>query len=150
MKINQEGANLIKGYEALRLIAYLCPAGRRTIGWGHTKGVHLGMTISRAQAEQYFELDIAEFEEGVEQALQGSPVTQNQFSAMVSLAYNIGIGRFRTSSVLRFHRQGRYKLAAAAFLLFVYVHKSRSAGLVRRRRSEMALYLKDSSLQCTN
>ena len=142
MKFTNAGIALIKKFEGLRLTSYLCPKGIPTIGFGHTgPDVQLGMTINEREAEQYLAGDLMRFEHGVEEAVAGVPTTDEQFTAMVCLAYNIGMGRFRTSSVLKFHRQGKKLLAANAFLLWVFVNKRRTLGLIRRRNAERSLYV---------
>jgi lysozyme len=142
VRFTNAGIALIKKFEGLRLTSYLCPRKIPTIGFGHTgPDVQLGMTINEREAEQYLAGDLMRFQHGVEEAVTGIPTTDEQFTAMVCLAYNIGMGRFKTSSVLKFHRQGKKLLAANAFLLWVFVNKRRTLGLVRRRNAERALYV---------
>lgn len=142
MNINNAGIALIKKYEGLRLTSYYCPAGKLTIGFGHTgPDVHLGQEINEREAEQLLKGDLLRFEHGVEELLDGVPASFNQFSAMVCLAYNIGLGNFRKSSVLRYHKAGKKTLAANAFLLWVFVKKKKTLGLIRRRTAERALYV---------
>jgi lysozyme len=150
MKTQAAGKNLIKSFEALRLTAYFCPAGVPTIGWGTIDGVtaedvRSKRTITEAEAESMFLADLRRFEFVVESACKVTP-TQNQFDAMVSLAYNIGAEAFRKSSVLRAHNRGDFAAAARAFALW---NKARVKGklvelrgLVIRRAAEAALYLK--------
>lgn len=142
MNFTNAGVALIKKFEGLRLQTYLDLKGIPTIGFGHTgPDVHLGMVINEREAEQYLKGDLLRFEHGVEEAVAGVPTTDNQFTAMVCLAYNIGMTRFRTSSVLKFHRQGKTTLAANAFLLWIYVNKKKTLGLIRRRNAERGLYV---------
>lgn len=142
MNVNNAGIALIKKYEGLRLTSYLCPKGKPTVGFGHTgPDVHLGMSINEREAEQLLKGDLLRFEHGVEEAIAGIPTTENQFTAMVCLAFNIGMARFHTSSVLKFHRQGKPFLAANAFLLWIYVNKKKTLGLIRRRNAERGLYV---------
>ena len=142
MKFTNAGIALIKKFEGLRLTSYLCPRGIPTIGFGHTgPDVRLGMTINEREAEQYLAGDLMRFEHGVEEAVSGVSTSDEQFTAMVCLAYNIGMGRFRKSSVLKFHRQGKKLSAANSFLLWVFVNKRRTLGLVRRRNAERSLYV---------
>ena len=142
MNINNAGIALIKKFEGLALRTYLCPAGKLTIGFGHVgPDVHPGQEINEREAEQLLKGDLLRFEHGVEEFLDGVPASFNEFSAMVCLAYNIGLGNFRKSSVLRYHKAGKKTLAANAFLLWVFVNKRRTLGLVRRRTAERALYV---------
>ena len=149
MKTSAEGAALIKEFEGFRARAYLCPAGVPTIGYGTTKGVthedvRNGRAVSRDLAESYLRRDLAQFEAGVLRLCARTP-TQPQFDAMVSLAYNIWLGGFERSTVLRAHNAGDTMAAARAFSLW---NKARVGGtlqalpgLTRRRAAEAALYL---------
>ena len=150
MKINQAGIDLVKSFEGLELKAYRDIAGVLTIGYGHTgPDVVEGMEILETDAETLLRRDIASFEEGVESALyeaiEKGFIGENEFSAMVSLAYNVGIGAFKGSSVARYARRNDDEKAADSFLLW---NKARIdgklqpvAGLTRRRKAERALYL---------
>ena len=140
-QINQAGLDLIKSFEGLRLKAYRCPAGIWTVGYGHTgPDVRPNTHITQQEAEALLKGDLDKFEAGVEKAV-GPNTTDNQFAALVSLAYNIGLGAFLRSTVLRQHRAGNHKLAAAAFLMWVKGGGRTLPGLVRRRAAERALYL---------
>src|SRR6185295_3259 len=108
MKTNAAGSNLIKRNEGSKLTAYVCPAGKLTIGYGDT-GPHVfhGMTISQKEAEELLAKRLErEFEPGVLKLIGDAPTTLNQFSALVSLAYNIGLGGLGRSTVLRKHIEG--------------------------------------------
>jgi lysozyme len=141
MTINDAGLALIKQAEGLRLEAYRCPAGVLTIGYGCTTNVHTGMVITPGEAERRLHDDLALFENGVTNCLGGCPTNQNQFSAMVSLAYNIGLGKFATSTVLKKHRLGNRLGAADAFLLWNRGGGQILKGLQNRREAERMLYL---------
>lgn len=142
MNVNNAGLALIKQFEGLRLDAYKCPAGVWTIGYGHTgPDVAPGDTVRETDAEIFLKSDLMRFEHGVEELLDGVPASFNEFSAMVSLAFNIGLGNFRKSSVLKYHKLGKKTLAANAFLLWVKAGGKPLAGLIRRRTAERALYV---------
>ena len=142
MNVNNAGIALIKSFEGLSLVAYQCPAKIWTVGFGHTgPDVHQGATIRETEAEYLLKGDLLEFEHGVEEFLDGVPASFNEFSAMVSLAFNIGLGNFRKSSVLKYHKQGKKALAANAFLLWVKGGGKKLPGLVRRRVAERRLYV---------
>src|SRR5690606_20728399 len=89
MYISKQGLELIKQFEGLRLKAYKCPSGIWTIGYGHTKGVYPGMTITEELADKFLVDDIWYFERDVE-SLVKVPLTQGQFDALVSFAFNVG------------------------------------------------------------
>jgi lysozyme len=144
VNISPKGANLIREFEGLRLQAYPDPGSGGapwTIGIGHTgPEVKRGMRVTEAQAWAYFHKDIQKFERAVEKLLDGAPVTQNAFDAMVSLSYNIGPGNFAKSSVLRFHKARQYRKAADSFVKWNRAAGKVMAGLTRRRLAEKALY----------
>lgn len=143
MRTSPTGIALIKKFEGCRLVAYRDVAGVLSIGWGETgPHVHAGMEITQALADRMLADRLArEFEPGVTGAIGGTPVTQNQFDAMVSLAYNIGVGGFRGSTVARMHKAGDHLSAAEAFELWNRADGRIIAGLVRRREEERDLYL---------
>lgn len=138
--INEAGIKLIKEFEGLRLTAYQCPAGVWTIGYGHTQGVTPGQTISAALAESMLRTDVVTYASAVVMLCTERP-NENQMAAMTSLAYNIGIGAFTKSSVLRLHNAGKFAEAASAFSMWNKAGGKVRAGLTRRRAAEMALYL---------
>jgi lysozyme len=138
MKLNDAGLALIKKSEGLRLEAYQDGAGVWTIGYGSTLGVHQGMAISPGEAER---LLIEDLERHDINPLLDCPTTDNQFAAMTSLAFNIGLNRFGQSTVLKRHKQANYPRAADAFLLWKYVAGAPSQGLLNRREAERRLYL---------
>ncbi len=145
MKVNAAGLDLIKSFEGLRLKAYKCSAGVDTIGYGHTSAagapvVKAGMKITAAEAEKILARDLGKYEQAVDKVVTVKP-TPNQFSAMVSLCYNIGPGNFAGSSVVRRLNAGDVKGAAEAFLLWNKVHGRALAGLTRRREAERKLFL---------
>jgi lysozyme len=142
MKTNDVGRALIEHFEGLRLAAYKCPAGVWTIGYGHTKDVKRGQKITPQEADALLMADLYEFEDGVCKAVGLAKTSENEFSAMVALAFNIGLGAFRTSSVARLHKDGRHAEAAAAFKLWNKANGKVLAGLVTRRAAESELYLR--------
>lgn len=139
-RIGKQGMGLLKMFEGLRLKAYVCPAGVWTIGYGST-GSHVkpGMVITEDEAEDLKRRDLVRFERAVQQ--NAGRCSQNEFDAMVCLAFNIGIGGFLRSSVLRHHKSGNKQKAANAFLLWNKGGGRVLRGLVRRREAERALYL---------
>lgn len=142
MRINDAGLALIKRAEGLRLDSYRCPAGVATIGYGHTgPDVRIPMTITPGQAERLLHEDLARFETGVTALLDGKPATDNQFSAMVSLAFNVGLGNLATSTLLKKHKAGDYEGAADQFLRWTRAGGQVLPGLVKRREDERELYL---------
>lgn len=141
MKINEKGKALVRRFEGLRLEAYRCPAGVLTIGYGST-GPHVktGMVITPGEADRLLDNDLKRFEIGVEAMLCGAPTTEDEFSACVSLAFNIGLGNFATSTLLKRHKLGNKVGAANSFLSWVFANKQKLKGLVARREAEKELY----------
>jgi len=144
--INSASEALIHEFENCKLRAYRCPAGVWTIGWGTTAeagvGVkpNYGMVITQAQADHYFNLTLEKFIAEMKPHIK-RPITDNEFGAFVSLAYNIGTPKFNNSSALRFFNAGDKARAADAILLWNKAGGKVSPGLVRRRAAERALFL---------
>ena len=145
MQTSAAGIALIKSFEGCKLGAYYDSVGVLTIGYGDTgPDVKPGLVISQEEADRRFAGRLSrEFEPGVRAAIEDAPTTQGQFDAMVSLAYNIGVGGFKGSTVARMHKAGNYTAAAEAFSLWVKANGRVLAGLVRRRGEEAKLYLSD-------
>lgn len=144
MKTNQKGVATLIEFEGFRSTAYLCPAGVWTIGFGFTKGVKPGDKMTRSEAAERLKQELAEYEHAVDEACLITP-NENEFSAMVCMAFNIGVAGFRKSSVLKAHNKGDKEAAARAFQLWdkatVGGVKKTLPGLTRRRMAEAALYL---------
>ena len=128
------------------LTAYDDGVGVWTIGWGHVDGVRPGQTITEKQAEQLLTNDLARFEAAVDRAV-GDSADDNQFDAMVLLAFNIGIAAFMRSTVLKAHLRGDYDSAARAFALWNKAGGRVLRGLVKRRAEEAALYLSSYTVE---
>ena len=144
MQTSPSMRKMIEDWEGLRLDAYPDPATGGdpwTIGYGHTgPDVTPGLTITKDQADLFMAGDLHRFEAGVGDEIMGAATTQGQFDAMVSLAYNVGMGNFMKSSVLREHIAGDYQAAADAFLLWNKAAGQVMAGLTRRREGEAQVY----------
>ena len=100
------------------------------------------MVWTQQQCDDRFAAHVGEFAKKVEAAIGGAATTQHQFDAMVSLAYNIGMGNFSASTLLRKHKAGDKAGAAAQFAVWNKANKKVMAGLTRRRAAEAALYAK--------
>lgn len=139
----------IKGFEKLRLKAFLpTPNDVPTIGWGATgSDIRLGMTWTKAQADARFTSDLAKFGAGVSKLVAAFSTTQGQFDALVSLAYNIGLGNLAKSTVLTRHRAGNHQGAAQAFAMWNKQNGKVLPGLTRRRSAEAAIYRGEADVQ---
>ena len=138
--ISQAGIDLIKRWEGFRSNAYLCPGNVWTIGYGHTKNVYQGMCISKEQAQQLLKEDLKYFEASVSQ-LVTVKLSQAQFDALVSFTFNVGVGAFKKSTLLRLVNQGSFKSAANEFGRWVNANRKKLPGLVKRREDEKRLFL---------
>jgi lysozyme len=148
MKVNDEGLKLIKVSEGLRLGAYKDAVGVWTIGYGHTSAagdprVMPGQKITKDQADQILKRDVYEFARGVANTVK-VPLSDNQFSALVSFAYNVGLGALKKSSVLKAVNAGQFNKVPGALSLWVKADGQTLPGLVKRRAAEAALFMKDS------
>ena len=140
--------NLIKQFEGLELTAYPDTGNIWTIGFGSTinkdtgQAIRPGDKIDLATAERWLKIDIAEREKYIKPLIK-VPITENQKSAIISLAYNIGTGAFAKSTLLRLLNQGAdKKLVANEFLKWNKVKGIEVKGLTNRRKLERELFLK--------
>lgn len=142
MRLNQEGIDLIKQFEGLELEAYICPAGVATLGYGSTgPDIKLGMKWTKAQAEDRLKNDLGTFSKGVRNLIK-VVLNENQFSAVVALAYNIGLGNFKESTLLKKLNASDFAGTAAEFERWNKGGGRVLKGLVKRREAEKALFLK--------
>ena len=135
-KINKSGLNLIKKYEGCRLTSYICPAGVLTIGYGHTgKDVKPNQTITKKKAINLLKKDLARFERHVQSYNYIYEWTDNEFSALVSFAFNIGNIDQLTAYGTRTRSQIR-----SAMIKYVKANGKTLQGLVKRRKAELKLF----------
>ncbi len=146
LKTSTSGKNIIKEFEGFRAIAYLCPAGVWTVGYGSTringKPVGKGTKITTEEAEVFLEQDLKSFEDGVSQNVS-IELTQNQFDALVCFVYNVGLGNFKKSTLLKKLNAGKLEDAAEEFLKWDKSKGKSLPGLTRRRKAERALFLSE-------
>ena len=145
MEVNKAGRDLIKKFEGCKLKAYKCPANLWTISWGLTfypdgTKVKEGDVITQQQAEDYFNAIVDDFAKKVD-ALIKSNVSENNFSALVSFAYNVGMGNFQRSTLLRkVNANPKDPSIRAEFMKWTRANGEVLKGLVRRRDAEAKLY----------
>lgn len=143
MRISENGLRLIKSYESLSLRAYRCPAGVLTIGYGHTRTVRPGQTITEREADELLRRDIAEAERAVNLTADVRLLTQNQFDALVSLVFNIGSGNYEKSTLrAKVINNPADPAIRTEFGRWVNAGGKQLAGLVKRRAAEADLYFK--------
>ena len=145
-QVNDAGMTLIKHFEGLKLIAYLCPAGIWTIGYGHTKAVKQGDKITEAEADQLLASDLLACGEQVEKYVR-VPLNANQFAALASFVFNAGAGNLAASTLLRRLNNGDYDCVPSELCKWVKAtnpttgRKVTLPGLVKRRAAEGQLWL---------
>lgn len=145
MTVSPFGVDLICGFEGKRLAAYDDGVGVWTIGFGTTvypNGIKVmkGDTCTEAQAKTYMAHDLKKFEATVNKAVTVQ-LNQNQFDALVSLAYNIGTNAFSKSTLVKKLNANDIRGAADQFDVWVNAGGKRMQGLVNRRAKEKALFL---------
>ena len=149
--------DLIHSFETLKLTSYKDPGSRNglpiTCGWGSTsdlqgRAIPLGAVWTKEYADAKFAQDLAAFELGVNLLLDGAKTTQNQFDALVSFAYNVGLDNdadttaegLGDSTLLKRHKAGDYPGAEEAFMSWFFNDVKKMNGLIRRRAAEAKLY----------
>lgn len=151
MKASQNCLTLIKKYEGLYLNAYLCPADILTIGYGTIKYpngnlVKLKDKITEAQAEEYLVFECKEIAKVLNSLIKVN-INQNQFDALMSFCYNLGVGAFERSTLFNLLNKGDIMGAANEFERWVYATKNgvriKLPGLIKRRKDEAELFVKD-------
>jgi lysozyme len=146
MHCSEIGIELIKHFEGLRLTAYVCIGGKPTIGYGSTyyedgSRVNLGDVITLQQANELLMNILSQFERNVSTLIHGIPVNQNQFDALVSFAFNIGIESLAQSTLLKKVKSNHNDTSITVeFGRWVLASGQKINGLVIRRRKEAELY----------
>ncbi len=144
MKPSDKCFELIKRFESCKLEAYVCPSGLTTIGWGHTgPDVKLGMTIDQETADRLLENDVERFAQEVRSSVK-TPLSQGQFDALVSFAFNCK--GWKTSTLVKLINQGKVEEASREFPKWVYGRDGKGrpialGGLVSRRVAEKSLFV---------
>lgn len=145
MRITQRGIDLIKRFEGLRLKAYKPVKTEKdyTIGYGHCgSDVKEGMQITEAEAEKLLKEDISKFEKGVSQLTATVELKPQQFDALVSFAYNVGLKNFRGSDLLKTVRETPNDLETIRkdFRQWMKAGEKILKGLEKRREAEAEMY----------
>ena len=130
----------LKAFEGLRLEAYRDAAGVLTIGYGSTRGVRAGMTITEAEAERRLREDVDRHAEPID-ALVRVPLSEHERAALASFVFNLGGAAFAQSTLLRKLNAGDRAGAADEFPRWVYAGGKKLRGLERRREAERAMFL---------
>ena len=142
MHVGAKGEALIKEFESCRLAAYRDQRGIWTCGWGATgPDISARTKWTQEQADARFDKDLEVREKQLTEYLDNAPTTQDQFDALLSLGYNIGMGALKNSTALKKHVVGDYEGAAKAILMWNKTNGQPNNGLTRRREAERKLYL---------
>lgn len=147
MKTSQNGLDIIHELESFSSVPYLCPSKIPTIGWGNTyyeDGTKVTLNdkpISQKRGDELFSFILSKFETQILNIVK-VPVNQNQFDALVSFAYNVGIGNFKQSTLLKKLNNGDFIGASLEFEKWNKSNGKVLKGLVRRRLKEKELFLK--------
>ena len=141
MKVSQECVNLVKFFEGFEAKAYLCPANVWTIGYGRTRNVKEGDMINELQAERDLLEELEEFGHQVLNTVQ-VPLKQNEFDALTSWTYNLGVGNLQSSTLLKKLNSGDKNSVPSEMLRWNKAAGKVLAGLTRRREAEAKLWAK--------
>lgn len=136
--LNKAG-RLIAEFEGFSPTVYRCQAGVRTIGYGHTRGVVDGQTITKEDALRLLMSELSTLQKALASVIHVD-VTEGQFVAILSLVYNIGMGNFRTSTLLRELNKENFVNAGNEFARWIYVKRQPNEGLMRRRAKEREVF----------
>ena len=148
MKIDDKGLSLIKQFEGCSLVPYLDSVGVATIGYGCTRyenGTKVSMAdmpISQQRADELLRHLVVEFEDGVNKLVSVN-ISQNQFNALVSFAFNLGLNSLKNSTLLQRFNSGDTLDATCEFTRWRFANKKPLKGLLRRRLAEASLFLDD-------
>lgn len=142
MDISEYGLQLIKDFEGCKLEAYVCSSGQLTIGFGHCgPDVHEGQTITSVEAKDLLAVDVAKFEEGISHLIKRK-LKQSHFDALVSWAFNIGLGNVESSTLRRRMNQSQDQTIRIIEEELPRWNKGPDGpleGLTRRRKAEVQL-----------
>ena len=140
MNLNQAGIDLIKKFEACSLLVYQDLVGLHTVGWGHRTFLPLGEVIDQQKAEELLTGDLA----STCTAMKGCitmDLNDNEFSAIVSLAFNVGVNAIKQSTLIKLVNGGGLIPASNEFEKWSHAGGKEVPGLLRRRLAEKALFL---------
>ena len=144
MKTSVSGVELIKEFEGFRTMPYKDIVGQWTVGYGHLlipgDGCALGSPITMGQATSILVNDLYKAEQAINQAVKVS-LTQNQFDALVSFTFNLGVNALGTSTLLKLLNEGNYQEASEQFARWDHAGTVEVASLKQRRLKEAALFM---------
>jgi len=132
---------LIMRHEGFYSTPYLCPAGYKTIGYGHvvTAGEDFPASVTQAQAQEILRRDVAIAGQAVRRLIH-VPLTQGQFDALASFTFNVGAGALQRSTLRRKANRAEHEDVPAEFMKWVWAGGRKLPGLIKRRKEESLLY----------
>ena len=145
-EVSQDGVDFIKGFEGFESNPYLCPAGYPTIGFGtilYPNGVRVRISdkeCTKEEAEKWLRFEISSKAKQVD-AMTIDSINQNQFDALVSFGFNVGLTALAKSTLLKKVNLNDFKGASLEFAKWINANGKPLPGLIRRRNAEKALFL---------
>ena len=141
MRASKEALNLIKEFEGFSPVAYICPAGYKTIGYGHVISSNDNFSsINENDAEELLSKDIGKAEDAVNRNIIVN-LKQEQFDALVSFAFNVGAAALQRSTLRQKINRQEHEYVPKELMRWVYAGGNIMPGLVRRRMAELELYV---------
>lgn len=139
MELCKKAIELAKLFESFRAKTYICPAGKLTIGWGHTHNVRPGQTVTETEAEAMLADDMREACGAVDRLVK-VPLTTGQYGALVDFVFNVGVGAFQKSTLLKVLNAGDYDAVPHELLRWTHGGGVELPGLIVRRQAEVDLW----------
>lgn len=144
--VTEKCIRLLKQFEGFKPKAYICPAGYKTIGYGHKLlAGECYFDISEIEAENLLISDLRNFETAVSRYIK-APLNNNQFDALVSFTYNLGPASLQRSTLRHKLNYLDYESAAEEFLKWIFIAGKKSTGLIVRRTIERSIFLESPKL----
>jgi lysozyme len=141
----QEAIRLIKTFEGFSPVVYICPAGFKTIGYGHIvlpeEEERFKKAITESEGEELLYHDLLRFQVAINRLIK-IQIHDLMFQAILSFSYNVGVYAFRASTLRRLVNEEAFEEAALQFPRWIYVGGRQLKGLLRRRIAERELFLK--------
>ena len=147
VKVSNAGIQLIKHHEGVRYKPYTCPAGLWTVGFGHLIGNGKSLprewnkTFTQAEVDGLLKYDLTRFERGICKMLPNVFLRQHEFDALVSFAFNLGLGTFQRSTIRQALLRGDKEAAMASLVKYCRAGGKILKGLQNRRLDERKLFL---------
>ena len=141
---SENAIDLIKRHEGFSPTAYYCPGNKLTIGYGHVLKNKLDRTITVDEANDLLNYDLISLEKQLNKLLTINKIqlNQNQYDAIISFVFNIGITKFKNSTLFKHLKNNDFLKAALEFNKWIYASGKIQQGLVKRREAEASLFIR--------